>query len=145
MSRGFCQRVGFPVSPLTGRYTWRYLDRILGDKILLPPDAARSRGNFATACDVENNGETVVVGYRDGSLHLWAFFSLLTGSFNIQSGLYRGSLPRESKPGFRLRAGLTGFLAAGAQPAGEGGHTEAVLAAGIDLTGQVGVPRGDEA
>ena len=117
---------------MTGRYTWRYLDRILGDKILLPPDAARSRGNFATACDVENNGETVVVGYRDGS-------------FNIQSGLYRGSLPRESKPGFRLRAGLTGFLAAGAQPAGEGGHTEAVLAAGIDLTGQVGVPRGDEA
>ena len=123
---------------MMGRYTWRYLDRILGDKILVPPDSTNSRGNFATACDVENRGETVVVGYRDGSL------PHVTGSFNIQSGQYRGSLPRESKAGFRLRAGLHGFLAGGAQEAGKGGHTEAVITAGIDLTGQVGDNRGDE-
>ena len=129
---------------MTGRYTWRYLDRILGDKILVPPESTNSRGNFATACDVENRGETVVVGYRDGSLHLWVSLRHVTGSFNIQSGQYRGSLPRESKAGFRLRAGLHGFLAGGAQEAGKGGHTEAVITAGIDLTGQVGDNRGDE-
>lgn len=130
---------------MTGRYTWRYLDRILGDKILVPPESTNSRGNFATACDVENRGETVVVGYRDGSLHLWVSLGRVTGSFNIQSGQYRGSLPRESKAGFRLRAGLNGFLAGGAQEAGKGGHTEAVITAGIDLTGQVVSNRGDEA
>ena len=129
---------------MMGRYTWRYLDRIRGDKILVPPESAHSRGNFATACDVENRGETVVVGYRDGSLHLWVSLGPVTGSFNIQSGQYRGSLPRESKAGFRLRAGLHGFLAGGAQEAGTGGHTEAVITAGIDLTGQVGDNRGDE-
>ena len=130
---------------MMGRYTWRYLDRILGDKILVPPESTNSRGNFATACDVENRGETVVVGYRDGSLHLWGAVGPVTGSFNIQSGQYRGSLPRESKAGFRLRAGLHGFLAGGAQEAGKGGHTEAVITAGIDLTGQVVDSRGDEA
>ena len=76
---------------MMGRYTWRYLDRILGDKILVPPESTNSRGNFATACDVENRGETVVVGYRDGSLHLWVSLRHVTGSFNIQSGQYRGS------------------------------------------------------
>lgn len=58
----------FPVSPLRRRFTWRYLDRIRGEKVLAPPEGLLSRGDFATACDVENAGETAVVGYRGGAL-----------------------------------------------------------------------------
>ena len=58
--------------------------------------------------------------------------------FNIQSGMYRGSLPREAKKGFIVKQGLLGYIGTGSQEAGTGGHSEEVVAVGIDVTGQVG-------
>ena len=62
--------MSFPVSPIRNRYTWNYLDRIRGHKVLRPPESSENRGTVATACDIANNGETAVVGYREGALHM---------------------------------------------------------------------------
>ena len=57
--------------------------------------------------------------------------------YNIQSGMYRGSLPREAKRGFIVKQGLLGYIGTGSQEAGTGGHSDEVVAVGIDITGQV--------
>ena len=61
----------------------------------------------------------------------------MRSSYNIQSGLYRGSLPHEAKKGFILKQGLNGFIGTGAQEEGKGKHPEAVICVGIDLLNMV--------
>lgn len=55
----------------------------------------------------------------------------------MQSGLYRGSLPREAKKGFVVKQSLLGFLSSGAQQEGKGRHTSSVICVGIDITNTV--------
>lgn len=50
------------------RYTWKYLDKAMSDKVLIPPEAVNKPDNHAMCCDVANQGETVVVGYRRGDI-----------------------------------------------------------------------------
>ena len=57
--------------------------------------------------------------------------------YTIQSGLYRGSLPREAKKGFIVKKSLLGYVGAGAQEEGEGKHTESVICVGIDILNSV--------
>lgn len=55
----------------------------------------------------------------------------------MQSGLYRGSLPREAKKGFVVKQSLLRFLSSGAQQEGKGRHTSSVICVGIDITNTV--------
>ena len=47
------------------RYTWKYLDKAMSDKVLIPPEAVNKPDNHAMCCDVANQ---VVVGYRRGDI-----------------------------------------------------------------------------
>ena len=40
----------------------------MSDKVLIPPEAVNKPDNHAMRCDVANQGETVVVGYRRGDI-----------------------------------------------------------------------------
>lgn len=42
----------------------------MGNRVLSPPEEQKNLSNYATCCDIENAGETVVVGYREGNIHL---------------------------------------------------------------------------
>ena len=49
-------------------YTWKYLDGAMSTQVLTPPAAVKQTDNHALCCDVANQGETVVVGYRHGEI-----------------------------------------------------------------------------
>ena len=55
----------------------------------------------------------------------------------MQSGMYRGSLPREAKKGFTVKQNLFGYLSTGQQEEGKGRHGDSVLCVGIDMTNNV--------
>ena len=41
------------------------------EKVLTPPELSTSTTNYALCCDLSNSGEIVVVGYQDGSIHMF--------------------------------------------------------------------------
>ena len=41
------------------------------EKILDTPESTSSTTNYALCCDLSNSGEIVVVGYQDGSIHMF--------------------------------------------------------------------------
>ena len=41
------------------------------EKVLTPPESSTSTINYALCCDLSNSGEIVVVGYQDGSIHMF--------------------------------------------------------------------------
>lgn len=55
----------------------------------------------------------------------------------MQSGMYRGSLPREAKKGFVVKQNLFGYLSTGRQEEGKGRHGDSVICVGIDMTNNV--------
>lgn len=55
-------------------YTWKYLDRTMTEKVLTPPESQFKEDNYALCCDLSNSGEIVVVGYRQGEIHMLDYY-----------------------------------------------------------------------
>lgn len=41
------------------------------EKVLTPPENQFKEDNYALCCDLSNSGEIVVVGYRQGEIHMY--------------------------------------------------------------------------
>lgn len=64
--------------PLIPSYTWKYLDKTMSEKVLTPPESVFKEDNYALCCDLSNSGEMVVVGYRQGDIHMYLSHLSLT-------------------------------------------------------------------
>lgn len=42
----------------------------MSEKVLTPPSEGFKEENYALCCDLSNSGEIVVVGYRQGDIHM---------------------------------------------------------------------------
>lgn len=50
---------------------WKFMDHVKTNLRLKLPKENREKENYALCCAVGNNGETSVVGYRDGQIAMY--------------------------------------------------------------------------
>ncbi|KAK8799570.1 hypothetical protein WA158_006119 [Blastocystis sp. Blastoise] len=105
-------------------YLWSMKNKNRSKLTLSPPPeiAALSKDNYCRCCVMDLSGERCICGYTSGHILM----------YNIQSGIYRGSLPKEAKKGWVPPQGLIKYVQGeSSEMEGPGRHEHCLV--GIDI------------